>query len=390
MIFNYHWNREEQQKYAEHRLFTFIRDYVKGFHPYYDGIFQAAEIDPRQMNSYKDFCRIPLTTPEDFAAAPASFVLTRREDGPKPRPSARLTRWAYTAGGVLAAFRADSLGERRGVKRKLADRDFALWEPVHYEWMESPEGSLPIAYTLGDMKLPVSHIAAMLFTTGYRPGMRLLNLLSPSQAGWLQMLAAQWLVHPPVSTVQAQAGTGSLEALAARLDAGGCEFLVGDLAELNAWLDISAEAKRTGQPALAGLQKVMVAGSLEGDATLELKKKLALAGAGDAQVLQGYGRPELRALFFECAEGRGIHLNPEFFYWEVLDPGSREPVKWGEPGVLTFSHFDWRGTVLLRYWTGDMVEGGLYWERCPGCGLIMPVAHTPVRAMEWGGKAPTS
>ncbi len=385
MIFNYHWNREEQQKYAEHRLFRFIRNSVSGFHPYYDAVFQAAAVDPREMNSYKDFCRIPLTTPEDFAAAPMSFILGKREPAPKPSMSMRMDRWAYNAAGVLAAFRADSLGERRGVKRKLADRDFALWEPVQYEWMDGPDAPLPIAYTLGDMKLPVSRMAAMLFTAGYRPGMRLLNLLSPAHAGWLQMLTAQWLVHPPVSTLRTQQREGSLEALAAMLNAQGCEFAVGDVAELNRWLDIAMAAKRSGQAGLPDLKKVLVAETLGGDALLDMKKRLAQAGAGDAQVLQGYVRPEMRALFFECSEGKGIHLNPEFFYWEVLDPDSREPVKWGEPGVLTFSHFDWRGTVLLRYWTGDLVEGGLYWERCPACGLIMPLAHTPVRSLGVGG-----
>ena len=92
---------------------------------------------------------------------------------------------------------------------------------------------------------------------------------------------------------------------------------------------------------------------------------------------------EMKASFFECDEKMGVHLNPEFYYWEVLDPETEKPVNWGEPGVLVFSHIDWRGTALLRYWTGDLVSGGMVWERCPSCGLTLPRVFTPiVRAEE--------
>lgn len=379
MVFNYHWNREEQQKYAEHRLFRFLRNFVQSFHPHYGQVFQEAALDPRQMNSYEDFRRIPLTTLADLAADPCAFVLQKGASSTfKPTPAMRLRQMASSAGGVVAGFRPDSLGERRGIKQKLAERSFAEWQPIHYQWLATEGQPLPIAYTLRDMQSPVSRIAAMLFMTGYQPGMRLLNLLPCSSQGYLQLLAAQWLVRPAVSALHVLDGADSLQAQAGVLNPQGCELILGETAALGAWLDASATDKAQGEAGMDSLQKVLVTSGLDGAARLEMKKKLAQAGAGDAELLQGYGRPEMRALFFECAEGTGIHLNPEFFFWELLDPESREPVKWGEPGVLTFSHFDWRGTVLLRYWTGDLVEGGLYWERCRSCGMIMPLAHTPI------------
>ncbi len=387
MVFNYHWNREEQQKYAEHRLFRFIRNEVQGFHAYYDRVFAETAVDPRQMNSYDDFRRIPLTTLEDFSADPGSFILRRQEPASKPSPGMRLSRLASSAGGVLAAFRPDSLGERRGVKQKLAERAFAQWQPIHYQWMDAAGKPLPIAYTLADMRSPVSHVAAMLFMAGYRPGMRMLSLLPCSSVGWLQLVASQWLVHPAVSAVQALDGASALQTQAGILDVQACEFILGEKAELNSWLEACAAGKAQGEPGLVGLAKTLLAQGLDADELLDMKKKLARAGAPDAQVLQGYGRPEMRALFFECSEGTGIHLNPEFYFWEVLDPESREPVKWGEPGVLTFSHIDWHGTVLLRYWTGDLIEGGLYWERCRTCDMIMPLVHAPVKALPAAGEA---
>jgi len=82
--------------------------------------------------------------------------------------------------------------------------------------------------------------------------------------------------------------------------------------------------------------------------------------------------------FYECTEQSNIHLNPKFFYWEVVDPETCEPVPEGEPGVLVFSHIDWRGTSFLRYYTGDLIRGGVRWERCANCGLTYPKMYPPI------------
>ena len=83
-------------------------------------------------------------------------------------------------------------------------------------------------------------------------------------------------------------------------------------------------------------------------------------------------------MFHECSEGAGIHLNPKYYYWELLHPETRQPVAPGEPGVLVFSHVGWRGTVLIRYWTGDLIKGGMRWERCEHCGYTFPRIFPPI------------
>jgi len=114
----------------------------------------------------------------------------------------------------------------------------------------------------------------------------------------------------------------------------------------------------------------------------KLKAQFEKIGSPEVKIIEGYGSTELRAAFFECGEQTGLHLNPEFYFWEVLDPETREPVKWGEPGVLCFSHIDWRGTSLLRYWMGDLIQGGVTWEKCSSCGLTLPVLRPPIGRAE--------
>ena len=114
----------------------------------------------------------------------------------------------------------------------------------------------------------------------------------------------------------------------------------------------------------------------------KLKGQFEQIGSPEVKIIEGYGSTELKAAFFECDERTNLHLNPEFYFWEVLDPETREPVKWGEPGVLCFSHIDWRGTVLLRYWMGDLIQGGVAWGKCPKCGLTMPILRPPIGRAE--------
>ena len=44
----------------------------------------------------------------------------------------------------------------------------------------------------------------------------------------------------------------------------------------------------------------------------------------------------------------------------------------GNPGELVFTPLDARGSVVLRYRTGDYIDGGLVYDPCPYCGRTMP------------------
>jgi phenylacetate-coenzyme A ligase PaaK-like adenylate-forming protein len=91
------------------------------------------------------------------------------------------------------------------------------------------------------------------------------------------------------------------------------------------------------------------------------------------------GMTESKWAFMECDEETGIHLNPKFYLWEMLDPETRKPVPEGEPGVLTFSHIGWRGTAFIRYYTGDLIRGGMRWDKCPKCGYTYPRITGPIQ-----------
>jgi phenylacetate-coenzyme A ligase PaaK-like adenylate-forming protein len=57
---------------------------------------------------------------------------------------------------------------------------------------------------------------------------------------------------------------------------------------------------------------------------------------------------------------------------EVIDPQTAEILPPGQPGELVFTPLDARGTVVLRYRTGDHIDGGLTYAPCAHCGRTVP------------------
>jgi phenylacetate-CoA ligase len=109
----------------------------------------------------------------------------------------------------------------------------------------------------------------------------------------------------------------------------------------------------------------------------KLKALAAQLGAGRVDVLMTYGFTEAKMAWPECpypegGESGGFHLYPDLGIVEIVDPKTGEPVGEGRPGEIVFTPLDARGTVVLRYRTGDLIEGGLVHEPCPHCGRELP------------------
>jgi phenylacetate-coenzyme A ligase PaaK-like adenylate-forming protein len=68
----------------------------------------------------------------------------------------------------------------------------------------------------------------------------------------------------------------------------------------------------------------------------------------------------------------GYHLYPDMGIFEIIDPKTGVTVPDGESGELVFTPLDHRGSVVLRYRTGDIIEGGLVYESCPHCHRTLP------------------
>src|SRR5207247_7837211 len=94
-------------------------------------------------------------------------------------------------------------------------------------------------------------------------------------------------------------------------------------------------------------------------------------------VLATYGFTEAKQAWAECPlphgqPSSGYHLYPDLGIIEVIDPKTGQALPPGHPGEIVFTPLDARGTVVLRYRTGDFIDGGLAFEPCPRCGRTAP------------------
>jgi phenylacetate-coenzyme A ligase PaaK-like adenylate-forming protein len=103
----------------------------------------------------------------------------------------------------------------------------------------------------------------------------------------------------------------------------------------------------------------------------------AQLGSPNVQVVATYGFTEAKLAFTECPftpgdPPTGYHLYPDMGIVEVINPETGEPVPDGQGGEIVWTPINARGTVVLRYRTGDHIENGLTWDPCPCCGRRMP------------------
>lgn len=71
----------------------------------------------------------------------------------------------------------------------------------------------------------------------------------------------------------------------------------------------------------------------------------------------------------DCQHHAGLHINQDYFYPEVLDPVTHEPVADGALGELVFTTLGKEGMPLLRYRTKDLTS--IDHSTC-ACGRTMP------------------
>jgi len=115
----------------------------------------------------------------------------------------------------------------------------------------------------------------------------------------------------------------------------------------------------------------------------KLRELAAELGSETAHVLSTYGFTEAKMAMPECATHSGVgisgfHLSPDLGIVELVHPKTGRAVEPGEPGEIVYTPLDARGTVVLRYRTGDIAEGGMTWERCPHCGRTCPRILGPI------------
>jgi phenylacetate-CoA ligase len=358
------WDRQtphEQRRIQNEKLHHYFTEVIGPFSPYYKKLFAEHRIDPRHIKTVDDLRHLPFTSKADLLPTPEQpekfreFVITPDVSVLKHRPRVM----------AEALLRGRSAVERR------FEREY---RPI-FLTATTGRSSAPVAFTYTDHDMHNLRIAGarIIQVFGTTTKMRAVNMFpyAPHLAFWQVVFAGlefgMLIVSSGGGKVMGTDGNINLiEKIKPEAIVGIPTFVYHVIREAHEqgrkWPQV-CKVVLGGEKSPAGIRRKMVS-------------MLQDMGAGDVRVCGTYGFTEARIAWGECptppGEWSGYHLLTDLGIMEVIDPETGEVRGEGEPGELVYTPIDARGTVVLRYRTGDLVDGGITWEPCPYCGRTVP------------------
>ncbi len=356
-----HWDNmtpREARDFQNYHLRKFIQGRVLPYSPYYREILR----DVGPINSVEDLRKLPFTSKSELLATPDN-PKRARDFLLQPDPAKLRRKPSNIAKAILFG--------RDRVQRQLRGEYQPLLLTSTTGRSADPIPFLHTAHDLANLRTAGGRIIEL---GNVLPGERVANLFpyAPHLAYWLAHYAAQEKLLFSVGT-----GGGKLLGTSGNLDM--LEkidpaILVGMPTFLYHLLRQGAEEGRR----LPGLRVLAFGGEKVAKGTRRKLSKLAKElGAENIATMATYGFTEAKMAFPECAtpvgeEATGYHLFPDMGVVEIIDPETGEVLPEGHRGEIVYTPLDARGTVVLRYRTGDLIEGGLVHDRCPRCGRNVP------------------
>lgn len=359
--------RGELKRIQNRKLHHFISTYVYPFHAHYRKLFNRHNIKPSHIKSVADLTILPFTTKEDLLPTSNNperfldFIL---------QPSEELIKkhWPLTELLKITFLKSMLGGEK--IKQRLHKE----YQPI---FLTATTGTTnqPVSFLFSDYDI------ANLRTFGYRimdvsggqENDRCLNVFpyAPHLAFWQTFFAG-------ISSQIFMLSTGGGKVMGTQGDINAIAKLKPNvLIGVPSYIYHLVRSAKGEGSMFRSIHKIILGAS---KAPRGFKEKLSSllkdAGAGDIAVIGTYGFTEAKCAWIECPTpldvSSGYHTYPDKEIFEVIDPDTGEVKGEGEDGELVYTSIDSRGSCVLRYRTGDLVKGGIMYERCPYCKRTVP------------------
>ncbi len=350
------WQLRKLHDYLKHRVFPFSAHYRK--------VFEEHDFRPGDLRSLDDWAQFPLSSKGDLVVPrdqQREFVLT---------PDAHvLSHESRTIFHALLHGRASAKAMLEHEFRPvlLTSTTGRSSEPVPFVYTQHDLDNLAIA---GRRIMECGHSS---------PEYRHVNLFpyAPHLAFWQAHYASLGFGTFMVSTGGGKTlGTAGNMGVIDRIQP---DILIGMPTFIYHLLHEAVEAGKH----WPHLKRLVLGGEKTAQGLRANLRDLAHELGGEVHVLSTYGFTEAKMAFPECCTSTGItpggfHVSPDLALIEIIDPKTGALVPDGKPGEIVFTPLDARGSVVLRYRTGDIAEGGMTWETCPHCGRTCPRILGPI------------
>ena len=357
------WHENDVRRRQSRRLEQYLRTVVLPFSAYYKNLFREHGLSAGSIRTVADLARLPFTTKADLVKAAKSpehlrdFFLVPDEAALSRRPGVILQ----------ALFRG-----RAAVQEKLE----AEFRPIFMTFTTGRSAEpVPFLYTRRDIERLAVAGKRVMEVCGARKGDRLLNSFpyAPHLAFWLTHYAGATFGAMMFSSGGGKVmSTSDTLRLIRKLKP---DVFIGIPTFLYHVLHQGAEEGLRWD----NLRCIVLGGEKVSDGLRHKLRDLAreLGAKADLDVLATYGFTEAKMAWAECPFGdgqpsAGYHLYPDLGITEIINPKTGEVVPDGQPGEIVFTPLEARGSVVLRYRTGDITDGGITMEPCPYCHRTMP------------------
>ncbi len=320
--------------------------------PYYAALFQAHALDPKKIHSTDDLLRIPFTTKDDIVAAVEY-----------PEKAS-----AFVLNPTHALHTLPHLNSLRLIFSKNIKEDLLTeFKPIHVHFTSGRSAmSVPVLYTQYDLLHLQEAGRRMLFHLKIPHTARVINVFpyAPHLAFWQAVYATNYLGVFGVHTGGGKGmGTSKILDVFERMRA---EVIIGMPSYVYHLLSIAAEKKLD----LTFLRYLILGGEAVTHPYIEkLKQLLDRCGSRLPLVYSTYAFTEGKVSWTQCHEESGYHLYPDMEFIEIVDHAGRRVLD-GQSGEIVYTGLDFRGTIFLRYKTGDI--GRLQVGPCLYCGAKTP------------------
>ena len=346
---------EEIKNRQSKLLRRFLTTRVVPFAKHYREMFQKEGIDPATIYSTDDLVRLPFTSKRDLGET-RDFVIIPDEAVLKKQPSTLLKLLRHGP---------------HGVKKVLQDE-------LRPMFMTSTTGRssdpVPFLYTLKDLANLEEGGRRLMEICKAASDFKVINAFpfAPHLAFWQAHYASVGATIFTLSTGGGKVmGTDGNVKVISKINP---DAIIAMPTFLYHLLQQAAEEKRE----WPNIKRLVLGGEKVPDG---MRRKLRAfcsdLGSEDVDIVSTYAFTEAKMAWAECPAPAGeppsgFHLYPDLAFIEVIDPETGERVPDGHPGEIVFTPLQGRGSVVLRYRTGDLTDGGIVWEPCPYCGRTCP------------------
>ena len=350
------WHKLQHLKPSKIRLLqdkllrNFIRTQIP-YHPFYHNLFKKNNLSFSDIKTTDDLRKLPFTTKEDVAPTAKEpkkfldFVL---------QPNKQLIKqYAPLNKKIKIIFNKNHL--------------YYEYKPVHIHFTTGRTAdATPILYTAYDLQKLEESGKRMFDVLNVSNDAIVINAFpyAPHLAFWQTFYAIKG-----INLLSLHTGGGKIlgtDKIIKAIESMKATALVGMPGYLYHLIRTAKEQKRN----FSNLNLVVFGGERVPIGLRDkIKEFLKSMGSKNPRILSTYAFTEGKCAWVECKKESGYHLYPDFEFIEIVDKNG-ERVNEGEKGEIVYTSLDWRGSIILRYKTGDITKG-LHYEKC-ACGRTLP------------------